>query len=82
MAVYTDGVHLVADTLDELHAFAVLVGLKRRWFQGRRHPHYDLTSRGKVQLALFKGAKMISTREAERISRLSRLRQMIHCLQS
>ncbi len=35
---------------DELHAFAVSLGLKREWFQDHRsHPHYDLkiTNRGK-----------------------------------
>lgn len=27
--------HLTADTLDELHAFAARLGLKREWFQDR-----------------------------------------------
>jgi hypothetical protein len=37
--------HLVADTLDELHDFAVgKLGMKRAWFQNNsRLPHYDLT---------------------------------------
>ncbi len=38
--------HLFADTLDELHAAARMLGLKRSWFQCQptgRHPHYDLT---------------------------------------
>lgn len=54
MAVYVDSegirwrgrewCHLVADTLEELHAFAVRLGLQRRWFQGQgRYPHYDVT---------------------------------------
>jgi len=54
MAVYVDNkrilwrgkvwCHLVADTLEELHAFAASVGLKRRWFQGHAsYPHYDVT---------------------------------------
>jgi hypothetical protein len=34
--------HLVGDDLDELHAFAVRIGLKREWFQG---DHYDLIPR-------------------------------------
>jgi len=34
--------HLVADTLDELHAAAQRLGLKRAWFQGGNMPHYDL----------------------------------------
>lgn len=54
MAVYVDReqipwrgklwCHLVADTLDELHAFAAALGLKRSWFQDRSsYPHYDVT---------------------------------------
>lgn len=54
MAVYVDNeqimwrgkkwCHLVADTLDELHAFAVQLGLRRTWFQSRAsYPHYDVT---------------------------------------
>jgi Protein of unknown function (DUF4031) len=36
--------HLVADSLDELHAFAAALGLKRSWFQSyASYPHYDLT---------------------------------------
>ena len=39
-----DGVHLVATTLKELHAYANVIGLKRCWFEGLRkgHPHYDV----------------------------------------
>ena len=41
--VYTDGVHLVADTEEELHKFAQKIGLKRSWYQDKSHyPHYDL----------------------------------------
>jgi len=39
---YFAGVHLTADTLDELHAEAARIGLQRRWFQSGRHPHYDV----------------------------------------
>ncbi len=40
--IYFDGQHLMADTLDELHAEAKRIGLKPEWFQGHpRHPHYD-----------------------------------------
>jgi hypothetical protein len=41
--VYTDGLHIVADTEEELHEFAKRIGLKREWFQDHpEHPHYDL----------------------------------------
>ncbi|MFS2113403.1 DUF4031 domain-containing protein [Herbaspirillum frisingense] len=36
--------HMVADTPDELHAFATRLGLKRSWFQSASvYPHYDVT---------------------------------------
>lgn len=55
MAVYVDSAnipwrgktwcHLAADSLDELHAFAKRLGLKREWFQAKsRYPHYDVTA--------------------------------------
>lgn len=55
--------HMTADTLDELHAFAVKIGMKRAWFQRHRlAPHYDLTpSRRAVAVRL--GAIEMSFRE-------------------
>jgi hypothetical protein len=34
--------HMFSDSLDELHAFAARIGLRRAWFQDGRFPHYDL----------------------------------------
>ena len=49
--------HLWADSLDELHAFARRIGLKRDWFQNRPNfPHYDVTP-AKFQIALTAGAQ-------------------------
>ena len=58
MAVYVDPVmahggsrsfkwerscHMYADTLEELHAMAKAIGMKREWFQDHPDlPHYDL----------------------------------------
>lgn len=53
MAVYIDNAripyrrmlmnHMIADTIDELHAMADAIGLKRSWFQSdASFPHYDL----------------------------------------
>ena len=37
--------HMMADSLDELHAMADKIGMERRWFQAppkASHPHYDI----------------------------------------
>lgn len=64
---WTSSTHLVADTLDELHAFAVKIGLRREWFQGDgRLPHYDLNP-GRFHAAVRAGVTVIERREfAER----------------
>jgi len=55
--------HLVADTLDELHAFAAQLGLRRSWFQDRRKlPHYDLTP-GMRRKAVAAGAVELSIKD-------------------
>lgn len=64
--------HLLADTRDELHAFAAGIGLKREWFQPKcraedaekcPHWHYDVTE-GKRQEAIAAGARPVTYREA------------------
>jgi hypothetical protein len=69
MSVYTDGIHLVADSLDELHAFAHGIYLVKGWFQDGRHPHYDLTTRRAVKRALRAGAVEVDKRTACAIAR-------------
>ena len=66
--VYTDGVHLIADTLEELHAFAREMGLKPEWFQQKRLKHYDLTTKRAVRRALSLGAVMVDSKEIVRIA--------------
>ena len=52
--------HLMADSLDELHAFAVRLGMPRRAFQDRRSgAHYDVTAELRER-ALALGAVPIS----------------------
>ena len=48
--------HLWADTLEELHAMADKIGLKRKWFQDKPTlQHYDLTV-SRRKLAIENGA--------------------------
>lgn len=55
--------HLTASTMDELHAFALRLGLRRDWFQEHALlPHYDLTPR-KRAAAMAAGAVVVPMRE-------------------
>lgn len=50
--------------LDELHAFAKKLGLKREWFQDKpRHPHYDIISSKKIARAQELGAHEVTGKE-------------------
>jgi hypothetical protein len=53
------------DDLNELHAFAARIGLRRSWFQDKPWPraHYDVTE-SKRQQAIAAGAVSITWREA------------------
>ena len=54
---YGEVSHLFADSIDELHEFAIKnLGFKKSWFQNDgKLPHYDLNS-SKRELAIIKGA--------------------------
>ncbi|MFM0096373.1 DUF4031 domain-containing protein [Paraburkholderia nemoris] len=96
MAVYVDNAriawrgrhwcHLVADSLDELHGFATLLGLKRGWFQAQASlPHYDVTveirdialSRGAVAVdgrtLVIRGRQLKQELQAQRVRQNSQL---------
>lgn len=80
MAVYVDRLrdwgwrlgpscHLIADTNEELHAFAESIGLKRCWFQAKASgPHYDLTASKRVR-AVARGAVELDDRGFHEILR-------------
>jgi Protein of unknown function (DUF4031) len=54
---------MVSGDLEELHAFAKRIGLKRSWFQDHaRLPYYDLNERRR-SLAVHAGAIELSRRE-------------------
>lgn len=65
--------HMVADSLEELHAMADAIGVARRWFQDKASsPHYDICQ-AKRRLAIENGAVEVSRRELVGI--LRRLRE-------
>jgi len=79
MAVYVDNArvpwrgrhwcHLVADSLEELHAFARVLGLRRAWFQARASlPHYDVTVETRM-VALSHGAHIVDRRTLVSVGR-------------
>lgn len=57
--------HMFADTLEELHAMADAIGMKRSWFQDERAAHYDLTA-SKRKRAVELGAVEL-TRDSWRV---------------
>lgn len=56
---WNGGGHILTTDLDELHALAEKIGLKREWFQDKTFPHYDVQRR-KRELAIQNGAVEIS----------------------
>jgi hypothetical protein len=57
---YSRACHLIADDVQELHTFAIGLGLKRWWFHG---DHYDLTARMQDK-AIKAGAHLVQDRKA------------------
>ena len=68
--------HLTADSVEELHAFAERLGMRRGWFQGGRVPHYDLTPQRR-EAALRLGAEFVPAKEQarQRIAARERVRE-------
>jgi len=54
--------HLMAETTDELDAFAKKLGLRRKWRQAGSWNHYDICLSMKKQ-AIAAGAREVTTRE-------------------
>jgi len=61
--------HMIADTLDELHEMASLIGVSKKHFQNKpKKPHYDVCKQMKKK-AISLGAKQVNDREIIRILR-------------
>jgi hypothetical protein len=86
MAVYVDDSrirwrgrrwsHLIGDSTEELHAFAASLALERAWFHRRAarpwKDHYDIPDVQR-QLAIARGAREITSREAAAMLRARRV---------
>lgn len=58
--------HMMSDeSIDELHAFATRLGLRREWFQSRSAPHYDVCKSKRAE-AIALGAVELPIRERQR----------------
>jgi len=56
--------HMIADSLEELHAMADRIGMERRWFQAppkASHPHYDIPESKRARAIRF-GAREVCQR--------------------
>jgi len=84
MAVYVDSLvnygwkhgvscHLIADTIGELMAFAVKIGMRPEWFQPKSSPHFDLTA-GARAVAVNHGAIELDRRAF--VAKIQELRRM------
>lgn len=59
--IYSDGVHMVADSLEELHEYAKSIGVGRWYFEGTRkgHPHYDIPKKKRARV--LEDAELVSS---------------------
>jgi hypothetical protein len=69
--IYVDKVHMVADSLEELHSFAEKMGIKKHFYEGVRkgHPHYDLTNKTVMSKVIENGAVVVSSKKVLEISK-------------
>jgi len=75
--------HMIADTTDELHPMAKLIGVARKWCQNSKtwREHYDIAL-SKRKLAVKAGAQEITMRDLGRF--LNKRRKLVEapCVKS
>jgi hypothetical protein len=72
--VYTDGLHLIADSLKELSSFANSRGLNPKWLEPGAlniHPHFKIYGKAKQRILADTSVIQISTREIVRMCRIN-----------
>ena len=70
--VYSDGIHLIASSIEELHQFAKTIGLHRCYFRNprkKRHPHYDIMSVEIHEQVFENGAQLATDKEIVKLCR-------------
>jgi len=66
--------HLMADTLDELHAMAARLGMPRRAFQDKSSgAHYDLTEELREQALRFGAVAISRHRDRDQVRAIIRI---------
>ena len=60
--------HLAADSLEELHAFAEKINIKKHFFHAGKHLHYDVAEEHRVN-AINNGAQEVTSKELAILSR-------------
>lgn len=63
--------HMIGDTIAELKAFALSIGMREEWFQPKSSPHFDLTEQLRRR-AVAAGAIELGRREF--VAKLQELR--------
>ena len=72
--VYTDGSHLIADTLKELSLYANTRGLNPKWLTSGTlniHPHFKIYGKAKQRILADTSVTQISTREIVRMCKIN-----------
>ena len=61
--------HMIAHTVGELHEMAIKIGVKAKWFQNKKIPHYDICQ-SKKKLAIENGAIELDRKDFVTVMRL------------
>lgn len=71
--IYTDKIHLIADSLEELYDFCKEIGIKKCWFEGikKGHPHYDLPKKYK-NIILNYNVLLVTNKEIVKFGKLQK----------